>query len=199
MGNDKDLPDEEILELEPNDGLPMPDVIYAGRSLNSRDEDGNQADHFLWLSYEQVPEGYPPYTRYVRADQSINRGAEENDSERLERLRSMPTPEGYPANWHLDSSLKTWFPYTYEELNRLRVENQNYKLYPNLEQPEPALSTPPAPTVPPMDAVAVLKDWLKNHNALDSDSDQLLSALGQIETCITITNTRTRLLNKGER
>jgi hypothetical protein len=45
---------------------------------------------------------------------------EETDEERLIRLKAAPVPEGYPANWHNDSSLKTWFPFTHEELERLK-------------------------------------------------------------------------------
>jgi len=55
--------------IDNDDTLPMPEVIYAGRSNNTRNHDtGLPEPDFLWLSYEQVYEGYPPYTRYVRAD-----------------------------------------------------------------------------------------------------------------------------------
>jgi hypothetical protein len=35
--------------------------------------------------------------------------------------------DAYPADWHTDSSLETWFPLTAEEMSRLKLENERLR------------------------------------------------------------------------
>ena len=58
----------------------------------------------------------------------------ESDESELAELRSKLSAmeselSSLPAKWSEDSSLETWFPYTKEELDHLRNENQNLRAY----------------------------------------------------------------------
>jgi len=82
-------------ELAPD----MPEDIYAHRSENTRDEEGAPNPDFLWLSYEQADEGYPPYTRYVRADLAPQAGSVDVEGLRKE-LRKISDQTENSGGWH---------------------------------------------------------------------------------------------------